>query len=434
MTQTAASQAPSIWRSLDKAGARCMTLESSDFLFFERSDAQDSLPGPAARSLESLRSLVSDNSIVLFDQAYRVEALVSLDRLLDISINDYSRIGTIGFAPSVSHRLGQWRRRDRLSNGLWSVVFEEDPPGDPVLRENLERHLLVPWVRRRQLKLHARLRVPSKTELYIGVASGPAGKRVRAHNQWLEWECVLLTTMEQIGFWRSGHTFPTGQRVEHTRADALFLDADHNKLVRVEAKHVSKAAASPSASDATPQTVVVDPAMAAQVESIASALDDAFNTLSSTPNARRSEARVATQGDSASSADCTDPVATAIEIRERLKQSVNLIDAAKWAKWRGVQSNPSAALGKYKQNKRIFAVRSGNRDLYPAFQFAENAQPLPVLQKILKHVPKEAQGWPLLSWFDARNALLKNRKPSEVLASEPTAVVRAAARFYSRDD
>jgi hypothetical protein len=113
---------------------------------------------------------------------------------------------------------------------------------------------------------------------------------------------------------------------------------------------------------------------------------------------------------------------------------VNLIDAAKWAKWRGVQSNPSAALGKYKKGKRIFAVRSGNRDLYPAFQFAENAEPLLVVQKILKIVPKEAQGWSLLSWFEARNALLKNRKPSEVLASEPAAVLRAAARFYSRDD
>jgi hypothetical protein len=87
-------------------------------------------------------------------------------------------------------------------------------------------------------------------------------------------------------------------------------------------------------------------------------------------------------------------------------------------KWRGVQSNPSAALGKYKKGKRIFAVRSGNRNLYPAFQFAENAELLPVVLKILKIVPKEAQGWPLLSWFEARNAFLKNRKPSEVLASE----------------
>jgi hypothetical protein len=93
-----------------------------------------------------------------------------------------------------------------------------------------------------------------------------------------------------------------------------------------------------------------------------------------------------------------DSVTNAIEIRERLKRSVNLIDSAKWATWRGVQSNPSAALGKYKKSQRIFAVRSGNRDLYPAFQFAANAEPLPVVQKILKLVSKEAQGWPLLSW------------------------------------
>jgi hypothetical protein len=82
----------------------------------------------------------------------------------------------------------------------------------------------------------------------------------------------------------------------------------------------------------------------------------------------------------------------------------------------------------------VFAVRVSKRDLYPVFQFDGNAEPLPALERILRSVPVEAQSWPLLSWFEAKNVLLKGRKPSEALANEPAAVIKAAARFYSRDD
>ena len=442
MNEITASRSPGSWPTLDRAGARCMTLEGSDFLFVERSDAQDMLSASAARNLESLRSLVSENSIVLFDDAHRVEALISLDRLLDMSIKDYSRIGIIGFTPSVSHQLGQWRREHPLRNGLWTVVFG-GPPGNNLLRENLERHVLVPWITRRQLTVHGRLRVPSEFEPHVHSSSGSVRKAVVLPHHELLWDCVLVTV--------EGHVDSAGilaplrhperaaakfrQVLERAYADTFFFDADQNRFVRVEAKAVSKADASQLASDTNAQiTTVAGPAVAARVENVARALDDAFQTLSSTPAEGQSAQSAAAKSDPDSAARIADPVANAIEIRERLKRSVNLIDSAKWAKWRGVQSNPSAALGKYKKSKRIFAVRSGNRDLYPAFQFAENAEPLQVVQKILKIVPKEAQGWSLLSWFEARNAFLKNRKPSEVLASEPAAVLRAAARFYSRDD
>jgi hypothetical protein len=302
--------------------------------------------------------------------------------------------------------------------------------------------VLVPWVTRRQLKVHGRLRVPSKSEPNIHISSGAVGKTVvLAHHEPM-WDCMLVTVEGPVGSDRVLASVRHPERavakirqvVEYACADAVFFEAGHNRFVRVQAKAMSKAGAPQSVSDTTAQTTVVDPAVTARVENVAKVLDDAFQTLSSTPEEGQPEESAAAKRNPVSAAGIADPVANAIEIRERLKRSVNLIDSAKWAKWRGVQSNPSAALGKYKKGKRIFAVRSGNRDLYPAFQFAENAQPLPVVQKILKIVPKEARGWSLLSWFEARNAFLKNRKPSEVVASEPAAVLRAAARFYSRDD
>lgn len=128
------------------------------------------------------------------------------------------------------------------------------------------------------------------------------------------------------------------------------------------------------------------------------------------------------------------PVDNAIAIRDRLVNTVEFVDAAKWAKWRRVKSNPSAALGKYKKQGRVFAVRSSKQDLYPKFLFADNALPLSVIKDILAVVPKDAQGWSLLSWMEAKNALLGGRKPAEVLKDEPASVVAAAARFYSRED
>ncbi len=130
-----------------------------------------------------------------------------------------------------------------------------------------------------------------------------------------------------------------------------------------------------------------------------------------------------------------DPVGQAIAIRSRLRKSVRFVDAGEWARWRGIgDTNPSAALGKHKQKGRVFAVQEGNKDLYPAFQFSENAEPLPVMSELLVSVPREAHGWPLLSWFEARNVLLKNQKPSEVIGREPAAVVAAATEFYSPQD
>jgi hypothetical protein len=277
MSEIIASRSPGIWPTLDRAGARCMTLEGSDFLFVERSDAQDTLSASAARDLGSLRSLVSENSIVLFDEAHRVEALVSLDRLLDMSIKDYSRIGIIGFAPSVSHQLGQWRREHRLRNGLWTVVFGGGLPGNNVLRENLERHVLIPWLTRQQLKVHGRLRVPSKSERNIQMSSGRAGKPVVPPPYEFLWDCILVTDEGSADFGGILASIRHPERavartrrvLEHAYTDAVFFDADQNRFVLVEAKHVPKAQASQLTPDTNSKITVVDPAVTARVENVA---------------------------------------------------------------------------------------------------------------------------------------------------------------------
>jgi hypothetical protein len=122
-------------------------------------------------------------------------------------------------------------------------------------------------------------------------------------------------------------------------------------------------------------------------------------------------------------------------LRERLRESVPMMDAEAWGRRRGLTGkNPSAALGKYKAEGRIFSVAAGRRELYPEFQFDANESPVPAMKEILAAVPEGARSWPLLSWFEASNAFLGDRRPRDVMAKEPHRVLDAVRRFYGADD
>ena len=122
-----------------------------------------------------------------------------------------------------------------------------------------------------------------------------------------------------------------------------------------------------------------------------------------------------------------------IGLRKRIRESVPMLDSEQWGQWRGVSNNPSATLAKYREQGRLFAVRQGRNYLYPRFQFTQDAAPFDAVADILKVVPEDARGWPLLSWLEAPSTLLGGRKPSEVLAKDAAAVRAAAADFYSDD-
>jgi hypothetical protein len=94
-----------------------------------------------------------------------------------------------------------------------------------------------------------------------------------------------------------------------------------------------------------------------------------------------------------------------------------MLDSVQWGKWLGVSTNPSATLAKYREQGRLFSVREGRNYLYPRFQFDQDTAPLDAVADVLKVVPADARGWPLLSWFEASSTLLGGRKPSEMLTS-----------------
>ena len=92
--------------------------------------------------------------------------------------------------------------------------------------------------------------------------------------------------------------------------------------------------------------------------------------------------------------------------------------------------NPSEPASRWKREGRVFAVRHGGRDLYPAFQF-QDGQPRPVIRRILDDMPPSATDWQIALWFASANGWLDDgAEPQTQLANERD-VVEAARDFAS---
>lgn len=86
--------------------------------------------------------------------------------------------------------------------------------------------------------------------------------------------------------------------------------------------------------------------------------------------------------------------------------------------------NASEPASRWKREGRIFAVRHGGRDLYPAFQF-EDGQPRRVIKNILAQMPRWVTPWQIALWFVSGNGWLDGATPEERL-DVPDEVVEAA--------
>ena len=89
--------------------------------------------------------------------------------------------------------------------------------------------------------------------------------------------------------------------------------------------------------------------------------------------------------------------------------------------------NRSEPASRWKREGRIFAIRYGGRDLYPAFQFAEG-QPRPIIKKILSLLPLSVTPWQIAMWFSSGNGWLDGAEPRERL-DEPGEILEAARRL-----
>lgn len=82
----------------------------------------------------------------------------------------------------------------------------------------------------------------------------------------------------------------------------------------------------------------------------------------------------------------------------------------------------------------VFAVRDGDRWLYPRFQLDADGGPIAEMKAVLAALPDDA-GWDRLQWFLTPHETLEGRTPLEVWRDYRWSVMRAAAteRWTGRD-
>ncbi|MCY4259195.1 MAG: hypothetical protein OXC91_02875 [Rhodobacteraceae bacterium] len=89
--------------------------------------------------------------------------------------------------------------------------------------------------------------------------------------------------------------------------------------------------------------------------------------------------------------------------------------------------NRSEPASRWKREGKIFAVRKGAIDLYPAFQFVDGS-PRPVIKKILAELGDEFTAWQVAFWFQSGNGWLDGEEPRDCL-DQVDDVVMAARRL-----
>jgi hypothetical protein len=90
--------------------------------------------------------------------------------------------------------------------------------------------------------------------------------------------------------------------------------------------------------------------------------------------------------------------------------------------------NPSSQPNRWKRNRQIFTVSHKGVDLYPLFALDQQGgfRPLPIVARILEVFADKKDGWATAFWFESVNSYLKNRKPKDLLVTDPERVLRAA--------
>jgi len=88
-------------------------------------------------------------------------------------------------------------------------------------------------------------------------------------------------------------------------------------------------------------------------------------------------------------------------------------------------ANPIGTISRWKQQRRIYALRHGGKDYYPKYALGPDFHPLPVIKEILT-VLSGYDPELLAGWFDTTSRFLRGRRPRELVATEPAKVLAAA--------
>ena len=117
-----------------------------------------------------------------------------------------------------------------------------------------------------------------------------------------------------------------------------------------------------------------------------------------------------------------------LQLRTDYLRDTPTLSASDVHRWSGRTSgNPSEPASRWKKEQKIFAVRQGRSDLYPAFQFRDGV-PHPAMRRILAVLPAELTDWQKALWFVSGNGWLDGDAPQDRL-EDYEEVLTAARRL-----
>jgi hypothetical protein len=92
-------------------------------------------------------------------------------------------------------------------------------------------------------------------------------------------------------------------------------------------------------------------------------------------------------------------------------------------------TNRASLANRWRDERKVFAIRVGDQQLYPAFQFDDDGRPLEAVTAALQHLSRgRLNDWQTALWFTTPTGWLGGRRPVDLLSEEPEAVLEAAAR------
>lgn len=128
------------------------------------------------------------------------------------------------------------------------------------------------------------------------------------------------------------------------------------------------------------------------------------------------------------------PIRRRDPVRERLQQRAvhQVLDGTSWlsAKEVGEQADPAAKnkhalASRLLARRRVFAIHRRSQNEFPRYQFDLLGQPIDAVAKVLA-IFDGYTPFRIASWFESASSELGGRRPREVLADDPQAVVKAA--------
>ncbi len=118
-----------------------------------------------------------------------------------------------------------------------------------------------------------------------------------------------------------------------------------------------------------------------------------------------------------------------VDAKSTILESGDFLPASEIAGLAGYSAkNPSAQPNKWKKDGAIFAIQHKGNDYFPmyALDAEENYRPYKALAEVLRIFGETKTGWGIAFWFAGLNSFLDDRRPQDLLRSEPELVIAAA--------